>query len=70
MRPGESNDDYENKWKPLMTRVDLVAMQESFIGAKFPYNSPIFAKAIKELLNQKQNEGNGIEPIVEDNEQI
>ena len=51
LRSGESNDDHENKWKPLMTRVNLIAMQESFIGAKFPYDAPIFAKAIKELLD-------------------
>ena len=53
MRPGESNDDHENKWKPLMTRVSLVSMHESFIGSKFPYDAPILAKAIKELIDQK-----------------
>ena len=49
---GDSNYDYINYWKPLETRCGFVTLEESFIGGDFPYDAPILAGGILELLRK------------------
>ena len=49
---GDNNDDYRNYWLPLQTRIEFVPLSESFIGGVFPYDAPILAGAILELLRK------------------
>ena len=46
----ETNDEHCNTWLPMCTRIDFAPLEESFIGHKFPYEAPVLALAIKELL--------------------
>jgi len=43
-------------WEPLMSRMYLVSLTESFLGtSEFPYSTQDLAGAIKQVLNE-QNE--------------
>jgi len=47
---------YKEMWEPLMSRVYLVSLTESFLGtSEFPYSTQDLAGAIKQVLNE-QNE--------------
>jgi len=41
---------FETQWKPLLTRTNVIQLQESFIGQKCPYNAAIMAGALMQLL--------------------
>ena len=42
---------YKDQWKPLMTRIELVMLEESFENSEeFPYTAPTLAKALMDKL--------------------
>ena len=48
-----NSDAHQNEWAPLMTRVELVKLEKSHIGEKFPYEACHLAGALKALCNQR-----------------
>lgn len=49
-RPSKMNQLYEQQWLPLMTRVHMVWMEQSFAGEhSFPYDETTLAYALKSL---------------------
>jgi len=47
---------YRDQWEPLMTRVELVKIEESWVNsACFPYDAIVLAGAIKQVLKKVED---------------
>ena len=55
-RASTMNKLYETQWVPLMTRVEMVHLKESYVDSStFPYDADMLASALAYLMEKKED---------------